>query len=413
MAADDERFRGIATLEGEDHRASRKMLTSSFSINNIRRLEPVFLSKAREVCSLVARAIASSPDGRAATIDCTETFSKATLNIIGVTSLGIELDYLNSNATENKFSPDSKTLSDYSFHQAYNTIFGPDLIGKILMFGSMFFPTRWIPLRANRDYKVAKEWLNRVLRDLITQRKSTIQNAFSKGIHRKENFQDLLSFIIEESMPGGSAEGIPDLHITGHLLQFIGAGHDTSANCVSWSLYTMATQQDVQERLRDEIENTLGGKADLSFADLDSLHYLNNFVKEALRMYPPGSVVYRQSYADVIIDGIPIPKNTAFETVPAVTSLNPLVWGEYAETFDPDRWDNLSEEQSSPYAFATFSNGPRICIGRHFALYEIKMILVEIVRNFRILGNVTPFTVENPSLTLRPRGMKVRLEKVA
>lgn len=115
----------------------------------------------------------------------------------------------------------------------------------------------------------------------------------------------------------------------------------------------------------------------------------------------------------MIIDGIPIPKNTAFETVPAVTSLNPLVWGENAETFDPDRWDNLSEEQASPYAFATFSNGPRICIGRHFALYEIKMILVEIVRNFRILGNVTPFTVENPSLTLRPRGMKVRLEKVA
>lgn len=196
------------------------MLTSSFSINSIRRLEPVFLSKAREVCSLVARAIASSPDGRVATIDCTETFSKATLNIIGVTSLGIELDYLNSNATANKFSPDIKTLSDYSFHQAYNTIFGPDLVGKILMFGSMFFPTRWIPLRANRDYKVAKEWLNRVLRDLITQRKSTIQNAFSNGVHRKEDFQDLLSFIIEESMPGGSAEGIPDLHITGHVSIF-------------------------------------------------------------------------------------------------------------------------------------------------------------------------------------------------
>jgi cytochrome P450 len=71
-----------------------------------------------------------------------------------------------------------------------------------------------------------------------------------------------------------------------------------------------------------------------------------------------------------------VPKYASFEIVAAVTSLNPLIWGEDAESLKPDHWDNLTEEQSSSHAFATFSNGPRICIGRQFAFYEIKTILV-------------------------------------
>ncbi|ETS86108.1 hypothetical protein PFICI_04133 [Pestalotiopsis fici W106-1] len=401
---------GIATLEGEEHRASRKMLTSSFSFSSIKRLEPVFISKAREVCSLIDHAIESSSDSGTGMIDCTDTFSKATLSIMGVTSFGIELDYLASNATATRTT--ATTPSDYSFHQAYTTIFGPDLTGKILMFGSMFFPTRWLPIKANREYKLAKRWLQTVLRELIQQRQSTIRDAFSKGIHKKDDFKDLLSFIIEESMPGGSAEGIPSTHITGHLLQFLGAGHDTSANCLSWSMYTLASHQDIQHELREEINRIIGKRPSPSFADLDSLHYLNNFVREALRLYPPATIIYRHAGGDVIVDGIHIPKDSSFEIVAAVTSLNPLIWGEDAETFNPDRWDNLTEEQSSPYAFATFSNGPRICIGRQFALYEIKTILVEIIRNFRVLRDVSPFTIENPGLTVRPRDMKVHLERL-
>lgn len=127
---------------------------------------------------------------------------------------------------------------------------------------------------------------------------------------------------------------------------------------------------------------------------------------------PLATSIYRQANEELKIDGVSIPKDTSFEIVAAVTSMNPLIWGEDVETFDPSRWDRLTEQQSSPYAFAVFSNGPRICIGRQFALYEIKTILVEIIRDFNILEGVEPFTIENPSLTLRPHGMKVRFQRI-
>jgi cytochrome P450 len=83
-----------------------------------------------------------------------------------------------------------------------------------------------------------------------------------------------------------------------------------------------------------------------------------------------------------------------------MTMLNPLIWGEDADDVDPTRWDHLSGDSLNPYAFNAFSNGPRICIGRAFAFIEIKLILVEMIRNFRFLSIEKAFTVENPNLTL-------------
>ena len=96
-----------------------------------------------------------------------------------------------------------------------------------------------------------------------------------------------------------------------------------------------------------------------------------------------------------------------------MTSLNPKIWGEDVDEVDPDRWDRLSGDQLSPYAFEVFSNGPRICVGRQFAYMEIKTIFVEIIRNYRFLSVEKSFTVENPAFTLRPNGLEVRLEKIA
>lgn len=100
------------------------------------------------------------------------------------------------------------------------------------------------------------------------------------------------------------------------------------------------------------------------------------------------------------------------DVCPSVTLSNPHIWGEDVDEVDPTRWGRLKGDQLNPYAFSPFSNGPRICIGRLFSMFEIKIILAEMVRNYRFLSVEKPFTVENPSFTLRPAGMEVRLEKV-
>lgn len=99
--------------------------------------------------------------------------------------------------------------------------------------------------------------------------------------------------------------------------------------------------------------------------------------------------------------------------------MNPLIWGEDAAEFDPGRWDTIGgadDPRSSPFAFEAFSHGPKTCIGKKLALYEIKIALFKIIREYRFLAadedEFGPFTVETPSILLRPKGMKVRVEKV-
>lgn len=99
----------------------------------------------------------------------------------------------------------------------------------------------------------------------------------------------------------------------------------------------------------------------------------------------------------------------------AMPQQNPLIWGDDAHLVNPNRWQGLPvhDKRLDPFAFEAFSNGPRICLGKRFALLEMKTILVELVRNFRFLKVEESFTLANPSLVLRPNGLKIRLEVAA
>lgn len=118
----------------------------------------------------------------------------------------------------------------------------------------------------------------------------------------------------------------------------------------------------------------------------------------------------RKASESVNVEGILIPGGTELDLCPTVVLHNPLVWGEDVEDVDPTRWSRLTGAQSSPHAFTAFSNGPRVCLGRLFALVEIKILLAEVVRSFRVTEVVRAGRVESPSFTLRPAGLEVRIE---
>lgn len=165
--------------------------------------------------------------------------------------------------------------------------FAPKGLSKFLLYANGYFPTRWIPLEANRKYLRSMDWLNNEILGLIRQRYRAVAEAKEAGTWDPESTEDrdLLTLIAEESGPGGSTEGLGEVDLKGHLLQLMAAGHDTSANMLGWSTHILATRHDVQDRLRQELMTV---PADASFADLDRLPYLEGFVKEALRLYSPG-----------------------------------------------------------------------------------------------------------------------------
>jgi cytochrome P450 len=112
-----------------------------------------------------------------------------------------------------------------------------------------------------------------------------------------------------------------------------------------------------------------------------------------------------------MIAGIKIPKGTTLTLMPAAIQLNPRVWGDDADKFDPDRWDR---KLIDPHAFAAFLHGPRQCIGRVFSMIEFKIIVIEIVSKFRFEAVETEkIVLINPSPLLRPKGgLKVKVSRV-
>lgn len=114
-------------------------------------------------------------------------------------------------------------------------------------------------------------------------------------------------------------------------------------------------------------------------------------------------MIWRQAAHSVVIENTYIPAGTNVIISPQVPQFHPHIWGSSAANFEPDRWDSLSSESASPYAFQAFSSGPRVCIGKGLAMLEFKAILVEIVRKYEFEAVEGTLVLEN-YLTLRPRG---------
>jgi cytochrome P450 len=176
-------------------------------------------------------------------------------------------------------------------------------------------------------------------------------------------------------------------------------------------MYALVMNPDVQDRLRQEISNmqVVGSLV----KSIDNLPYLNNVVREALRVYSPTLMAPWEAGQDMVIAGVSVPKGTMIQTVPAMVQLNPKIWGDDADVFAPDRWDNLKGDAASPFAIEVFLNGPRMCPGKALATLEVKVLLVEMIKEFHLESVDGELEVRNPSLTLKPKeGLRVRVRQL-
>lgn len=205
---------GLASFERDEYRAHRKVLSACFTPDCLRKLEPVFKERATQLTFLFDRAIKAG-GGATAVIDCTDTFGRLALDAMGRALLGKDLSYLE----HAEFDHDGnlvKGTEDYGFLDAHDAVFGPDKIGKVFTFLDCFFPIRWIPCNINFEFLKATSWMNTTVQQLVTHRRKELEAAVGKAVH-KNTSRDILSFLIEESMPGGCAKGMEDKNIIGHV----------------------------------------------------------------------------------------------------------------------------------------------------------------------------------------------------
>lgn len=199
----------------------------------------------------------------------------------------------------------------------------------------------------------------------------------------------------------------------GQVLTFLGAGHETTASGLSWTLLLLANDVPIQDALRKEVTELIEKSPTPDYRSLKDCQLLDCVVMESLRLYPPVPMTIRKAAKSGWIDGIYVPKGTLLYIPIRVANTWKEVWGADAEEFRPERWLHLSEAYHPSLSMQTFIAGPHACIGRTMALIEMKAVLAVFISHFSVepafAGQVAKPTA---AITMKPADelpLKVKL----
>ncbi|KAL3185607.1 hypothetical protein MRX96_028875 [Rhipicephalus microplus] len=210
---------------------------------------------------------------------------------------------------------------------------------------------------------------------------------------------------------------IEDRHVVGNAFIFLVAGFETTATSLGFLMYLLATHPDEQERLHEEIEAAFGTDGELVYEGVQQLKRLDMVIQEALRIYPPVVLfISRRCVKDTTIMGHFFPAGVNIMIPTWHLHHDPTLWPEpfefRPERFDPEGNGGLSKD---PASFLPFGLGPRVCIGKRFALLELKMAVCRVLREYRLLRceeTQEPLKLIVPSVIINPeRGVVVRLQR--
>jgi cytochrome P450 len=241
----------------------------------------------------------------------------------------------------------------------------------------------WVPTSVNRRLRVSVACLDNICRQLVTDRRA-------RGV--SEHDSDLLGLLV--------AADLPDDAIRDELVTVVVAGHETVASALMWTLMLLAEHPEAQQRLREE------ARAAGQWTQLrrrEQLPWTRAVVDESLRLFPPGWVISRRAEQADSIGGQDVPAGTLVVISPWLLHRDARSWP-HPEEFRPERFLPESTARARP-DYVPFGLGPRLCIGRDFALVELTILLVELLRDHVV---ELPGGWKRPEclalVTLRPRG---------
>ena len=253
-----------------------------------------------------------------------------------------------------------------------------------------------LPTPKNRRFRRAITDAERVIYELIAERRSGRGNA-----------EDLLSLLMA-SRDEETGEGLSDSELRDQAVTIIGAGYETTTQALTWTWYLLAKHPEVEERLRAEISDVLGGRAP-TFEDLPNLKYTLMVFQEAMRLYPPVWVITRAAVGDDEIGGYRVPANSEILMFPYITHRQAKYW-ERPEEFFPEHFSPERVAARPRFAYFPFGGGPRQCIGNNFALTEAQLVIATVAQKYRLRLTDEREIEPEASVTLRPRGgVKMKL----
>lgn len=215
-----------------------------------------------------------------------------------------------------------------------------------------------------------------------------------------EAHDDLLQMLLDARYEDTGEPMTPRQVLDEVTILFV-AGHDTSANALSWLFYLLSQHPEITRKIQAEIQSVLSDRQP-NFTDLTNLTYTKAAIEEAMRLYPPAWMTDRMAVADDEYQGIHIPQGTYVLTYIYGVHHDARHWID-PEMFRPERFLLERQQDRHSFAYIPFGGGPRLCIGNHFALMEMQLVVVQLLRRFT-LSMTTQQPINHLALvTLRPK----------
>lgn len=301
-----------------------------------------------------------------ATLDIASEMSRLTYSIVGRTLFSFD------------------TGEDSAIVENAMRVMLPHVFARL---GNILNPPHWFPTLANRRFTRALADVDSVVYRIIGEHRR------SSGTAQANN--DLLAMLMDvrDSENGAS---LSDSQLRDETITFLLAGHETTANALSWIFHLIGRHPETEVRLLDEIDKVLGDRTP-ALDDVAALTYTGAVIREAMRLYPPIWIIERRVIAEDVVGRYTLPAGSAVVISPYALHRHPAFW-ERPEEFDPSRFLG-----KSPEAYIPFGAGPRFCIGHEFAMLEAHLITAMVLQSFRLRAIPGHPVEPQPDITLRPK----------
>jgi cytochrome P450 len=365
---------GLLTADGEDWRIQRRALAPLFSPRQVAEFVPAM----QRVAEAAVERMSRRRDG--AVTDVSELMSRTTLEVLEQTlfSQGLGRD------------PSAFQRALTSYFETIGRLDPLDLLGA-----PEFLPRLW-----RMRGRGALDFFDSAVRAIIENRRALVARG-------AEAPRDLLTLLMSAKDPE-NGRGLSDEDVGANVITFITAGHETTANGLTWSLFLLSQSPEWRERAEAEADHAFDGERPVSAEGCETLRAI---FEEALRLYPPAAILSRQAIADDELAGVRIPAGAVIMVSPYVLHRRRGLW-DNPDAFDPSRFLGERRERIDRFAYIPFGAGPRVCIGMAFAIQEAIILLAHLLRAFRFDLVDGQVVMPQQRVTLRPRGgMKMHVKQ--
>ena len=353
---------GLNIVSGQQWKRIRSTLSPGFSLSKLRKMFGIVENCVDATLLGLEKAVTKN-DGR---FNCKELFYSLSLDVICSAAFSTNVNAQTTSDTPSKIVQYAKKAFDFSF------------VNKPWLMVVVTFPwlekvISWTNYSAFPKDCVA--FFSNLVDHLLKSRTANNENT------RNDLMQHMLQAkVSEEDVKNGVKKGLTKVEIAGNGMVLMLAGFETTSNAMIFLAFNLATHQNVQEKLFQELHSALEKDGKVTFEVVRKMKYLDMCIHETLRLYPLLPRIQRKAAKKVIINGITIPKDTVVN-IPVYGLSHDEEYWENPFEFIPERMADMTK--IDPIVFLPFGADPRKCVGMRFALLEIKVAFCKMLQKFK------------------------------